>query len=803
MGFGTISKGKGKSSKQALQEEARLAEEAESKRKEEAAAAERKRAEKAKAAAEAERKREEKARAQAEAEAAAAEAAERAAQRKQADAAEMAAFIKEQDEWAALDDKADLEFLEADPTVFATGSYSENVYEAFSTLAEFARELRVQRAFETPEFVFIGPTSGGKTRVIELLLGQPLLREPTKRPIEFTLVNNPTLDEPTITIVRDSVTSSDDVVVSAEDLPGKLAEHNVESTSPLVVRFEGNRYLNSTFIDTPGLSEENEDAKDIAKDQVQEEKRHLVFVSSAVSDWSHATPIQELADEFDPKLYRTTFVFTKFAFILKGLESKSDLNAYLSQRPSEKVKTFFVSTPSQAALDGAQGDDFQQLIAKAQTHAAQEIDERMGASFKAVSDLIGSTALRTFVLGAVYKRYADGVPELQKELRIQNKAHADKVQAIQQQISSFNSSALRATASSWSAVYLQQLTEILGADYSSSPHAHGQSARDEDISFPMWQDGSSGKPLFPDYDEFAMEISKTQPKGQDAFALDTKLYGAHQIVRLLKTWKAATQSVSVSEVSEDVVASARGVGGSDLFGEGQSSGITQSHIWVASDVARSQLRSQMTSLVNQLFERLASLMRGMSQSVEQILGAEQESALDMGGRSSSRIGAPRGTTSGLPLDLVQFPRFWWHVRELWENYVDDQAKACKDKCMDEIECTKLLVWNSEELAASYKDTGDFSRTVKDLAKFIFDEHRERIVQNTLLKIHEMLLTNAQREVSGVVQASINMLTDADMSDLFSMEDTLARMKETEETLRGQVDISAEPKLMTAAGKFRV
>src|SRR3989338_5261849 len=83
------------------------------------------------------------------------------------------AALDKQDEWAQADDTAELKDFESDEASLE-GKYPDQVYDAFNVLSEFARKLRLERAFHRPEFLFVGPRGSGKTRVIESLMGMQL-----------------------------------------------------------------------------------------------------------------------------------------------------------------------------------------------------------------------------------------------------------------------------------------------------------------------------------------------------------------------------------------------------------------------------------------------------------------------------------------------------------------------------------------------------------------------------------------------------------------------------------------------------
>jgi hypothetical protein len=51
-----------------------------------------------------------------------------------------------------------------------------------------------------------------------------------------------------------------------------------------------------------------------------------------------------------------------------------------------------------------------------------------------------------------------------------------------------------------------------------------------------------------------------------------------------------------------------------------------------------------------------------------------------------------GEKASLDWNPRDYPHFTWHVKDLFETYIDEQAKNCLSKCMDELNCIQLIYW---------------------------------------------------------------------------------------------------------------
>lgn len=44
-------------------------------------------------------------------------------------------------------------------------------------------------------------------------------------------------------------------------------------------------------------------------------------------------------------------------------------------------------------------------------------------------------------------------------------------------------------------------------------------------------------------------------------------------------------------------------------------------------------------------------------------------------------------------NVEQFPYFTYHVKDVYFKFIENTAKICKEKCMDEFYCTRTIYWD--------------------------------------------------------------------------------------------------------------
>lgn len=177
------------------------------------------------------------------------------------------------------------------------------------------------------------------------------LRGVSKRPFYLNLINNLNCEAPRVTLKRDPVLREfdHDTEVKLSEVAGEVAKRNkVTSDEPVILQYEYKNVCNMTFIDTPGLLDEDEsdvskeDRENLVLNLCKPSHRSIICVE-ACRDWTRMESMN-FVKKFDPELTRTTFVYTKFYSHLQTFTSTREVNKFLSGTLPD-VKTFFVTMP--------------------------------------------------------------------------------------------------------------------------------------------------------------------------------------------------------------------------------------------------------------------------------------------------------------------------------------------------------------------------------------------------------------------------------------------------------------------------
>lgn len=225
-----------------------------------------------------------------------------------------------------------------------------------------------------PEFIFVGRQNSGKSALIEAILGYPInyvddSGGTTKRPIFFSLINNPSCDTPKCTLRRDfssSITGADrDVEVPLKIVSGEIKKRQQEvskiSLDPIHVQIEYKTYFNMVLIDTPALMDSEEVEEMMMK--LIGQKRHIICVEEA-NAWSNLKMLNFLK-KIDPNMTRTTLVYTKFNVYLKSLTSTQLLNKYLGGKPREANCIFVSLFSNKVRSNNLEEENFKEKIYQA------------------------------------------------------------------------------------------------------------------------------------------------------------------------------------------------------------------------------------------------------------------------------------------------------------------------------------------------------------------------------------------------------------------------------------------------------
>jgi len=199
------------------------------------------------------------------------------------------------------------------------------------------------------------------------------------------------------------------------------------------------------------------------------------------------------------------------------------------------------------------------------------------------------------------------------------------------------------------------------------------------------------------------------------------------------------------------------------------------YAWAASDLAQQKSQDAFVPLIDVLTGRAIYIMRRLTDITEKILEGRKKKWLEDMGQSVD--------------DLDRYPYFTYHVKDLYYKFIENTSKICKEKCMDEFYSTRTIYW---ELTSEYADRAmplernefDESKTavVVHLATELFNELRDRITKNVMLKFYNFFLVPMQNELWNEIQGKVNCLADTSLEQIFEVTSTKAKLSETSKQL---------------------
>jgi len=652
--------------------------------------------------------------------------------------------------------------------------FPAQVYAEFNKLISLARDLNTQ--LSVPEIVLIGRKGDGKTSLLEAILGHTVTKHQTVRPIHLNIVSNPKATEPKVTVKRDSVLKGNefdyDAEVALDKLEGVIKKRNVPSRTPIYIQYEIANSWNMVLIDTPGLfSEEDydglttEDIESIVQQFCRPSTRTILCVEKA-GPWDQLEML-EFVKKIDPRLDRTLFVYTFFDELLRKLTSNRELNRHLAMCPNQ-LKSFYASL-----LNGKERDTVAALDLRNMTNQQHDADMKQLESLqydKRYSKQIGIPSFRAFLADTTWKKYQEGIPEIHKKIK-ENKVTLDEdLRRIQYELMSLESHKLRATSSNYVMNFLQNVEKLITGTLEGNPAQNGQTLEEEYVidAAGVWRDSSHKRIRF-------------NPKKWQIPYYDTRLYGGQQFERLLNEFKAVADHTSITTVTMDEVATA--IGPNKLNN-------APNYAWVASDIAQKKAQKELRPLVDQLFKRAVYIMKRLTGIVDKMLeNQKKEEMKGRGGRGGNMGGGGGGrgaSMGGGVTDVETFIYFTHYVKNLYYQFIERIADVCKDKCMDEFYCTRIIYWDlsnftKNKLPGTNASEEEGRSAVRELATQVFDEIRSRLTRNVLLKLYNYFLLPMQSDLWGEIQGEITCMSDAVIEELFDVHATRQKMMETEST----------------------
>ena len=314
--------------------------------------------------------------------------------------------------------------------------------------------------------------------------------------------------------------------------------------------------------------------------------------------------------------------------------------------------------------------------------------------------------------------------------------------SVQTKLSNLDTYKLRALASQYVMQFLQMIDQLLSGTLAGNPGQNGQTLEEEHSQEEAgpWVDAN-------------YQLVEFHAKELGISHFDSKLYGGQQFGRLLSEFKAVALHTEIGSVSTNDVATAAGP--NNLSNVSNIS-------WAASDIAQKKVQRSFLPLIEQLYKRATYVVKRLAAIVEAILESRKKqeakarsqqsshaASPQMGGWGLSSFGGQNSFGMGInPQDSVaaeDYPHFVHHVKSLFYKFVDKTAAACKEKCMDEFYCTRIVYWN-QKFNSQHKlpdiqgaDEEDLREIVHEAAQEIFNNTRERIAENVLLKCYNYFL----------------------------------------------------------------
>eukprot|EP01111_Echinosteliopsis_oligospora_P010549 TRINITY_DN3309_c0_g1_i2.p1 TRINITY_DN3309_c0_g1~~TRINITY_DN3309_c0_g1_i2.p1 ORF type:complete len:709 (-),score=188.36 TRINITY_DN3309_c0_g1_i2:77-2203(-) len=661
-----------------------------------------------------------------------------------------------------------------------TGGFPQEIFLAYNKINSLARDLNTQ--IDAPEIVLIGKAP--RYPLIESLLGFPLFESDIKinRPIVYSVVNNVECESPHITFKRDPTMkdAENDVSVSIENVSSEIKKRNINSKTPIKIRFEYKYCWNLQIFDTVPL----DNYRNASPEQLEENvykvakpaERILVFVEEA-NEWDKLETL-ELAKTLDPKLNRSYFVLTSFGSFLKKFNSSRELDRFFSANGIQN-KTFFVTqvaTEERESIGvGKKAEDALKDALAKNLNANYELLEQLQYN-KSLEKQIGLSHSRLALLDLTWRRHQDAVPEVLKRLRAFSKNSKDHLEKVRSQLASMDASKLRTLASNYTTEFLQSIEKLIDGNLEGNPSVNGQTLYEEK------QHEDSGE--WVDYDNYPIKVDADQWNIQ---YWESKLYGGSQFERLLREFKAVAEHTVLPPVTIHDIATSAGPNRLTT---------SSNYAWTASDIAQKKLQAALLPLVDQLFRRAVYILKRLVDIVDKMIENKRKNALRRAGSTSvsspsTRNNAMNRSKDPTSINIEDYPYFTHSVKEMYFKFVDQTANTCKKKCLDEFYCTRLLFWELQQSGAdlpdyvnvNHKDDNATRAAVGALSSRLFEEVRNRITKNVLLKCYNYFLIPMTTELWGEVQTKITTLSDDMLLESFEVTVTRVKLREDEKHLQ--------------------
>ncbi|KAK5580476.1 hypothetical protein RB653_000494 [Dictyostelium firmibasis] len=564
--------------------------------------------------------------------------------------------------------------------------------------------------------------------------------------------------------------------------------------------------------------------------------RTLVFVETSSIGGANTSEMLELAKKLDYKLDRSIFVFNKFHSLLTGdqpFTNGRDANRFLGS-PSIGAPTFFTTLPTTAQR--SQCSTKEQLIEVCDQLQQKDLSILEQLQFdKKYERNVGLSSFRHWISEFTWRKYLDSVPEVLKRLNSFRTTSEDQLHQVRQQLERTNAVTLRQIANSYVSIeFIQCIEKLVTRTLEGNPSLNGQTLEEEKS-----QDEAG------DWYDHNGKIIELNDETLVTFH-DNKLYGGQQFERLLTEFKCITEVIELEELSISEVACAIGSNRPSNASviAWAASDLAQKKIKEALLPLVDQLFKRATYILRRLVDIVDRMIENKkkssfrrhgnstslfqdnsspSQSQSQSSSISQSTSLSsenmiygIQSMNGSDSGISRPSHENTIVNVEDHPYFIYSVKEMYFKYVDQIAADCKNKCMDEFYTTRLIYWdlqsnkdlkkfctdspcvslnnsgvsnnNSKSTTSSTSGNShslnpkETHAMVTELASKLFQDIRNRMSKNIMLKCYNYFLIPMQMDLKLNIQDNITKLSDAMLEEIFEIQTTKERLREDEQHL---------------------
>jgi len=629
---------------------------------------------------------------------------------------------------------------DSDPIVAnAIPRVTEDVANAFAEVRKHARRLNLVTA--RPEIVLVGTTGSGKSALLDAMVGVSGLgsAQPTVR----TLVVQTAYAPQERVVFRQDLSllehNRDLVLDGLAAIPAQVASRNVGTAiaNPMVLQIESPKLLDATYIDTPGLIVDPNNADSAAHEAatlnaIAPANRLIVVVRPAACAVTRANYdyVLDVVKRVDPDYTRTIVVYTQLHEQLRAFQNAKAVNQFLTVTAPD-VRTYFVSLPALELRNRIDGDSakFDEILRKAARRDKLALEQLQYD--KRHEGSIGAPAFVQHIVQYVWRAHQVFCPRALEEIRSRKSASERNHTVAEEKVKALTSNYFRVVASGYAMQFLQTVQALLRGCAEGNPAVNGETLDQEKSGCGVdsqWVNGE-GQPV---------------SVGQETWDVpmwDIKLFGTQQFERLLAEFRLVSQHLAISDISDDDIATGAGI---------PALSNTPNDRWAASDIARQKTQEAFVPLIAQLAKRAEYVLCRLA-SIAVLLVEEQRKQ--------------KGTID--EEEAEQYTYFVHFVKNNYTSFIEEACAECKKACMHEFMSTQTIYWDLTQnnvLVDSVDGEG-----VREIATKLFNVIKTRISSNIITKFYQSLLVPLDAPLWSKMQNQVSELSDESIESLFGAE----------------------------------